>query len=37
MIWPRAVRLSDRATALIAFAAEHVHDLDPRVRACRSE
>jgi DNA-binding transcriptional LysR family regulator len=42
MIWPRAVRLSDRATALIALAGEHAHDLDPRVRgeawaSCRSE
>lgn len=32
MIWPREVRLSDRATALIAFATEHARDLDPRVR-----
>jgi DNA-binding transcriptional LysR family regulator len=32
MIWPRHVRLSDRAAALIAFATEHAHDIDPRMR-----
>ena len=32
MIWPRHVRLSDRAAALVAFATEHAHDIDPRMR-----
>ena len=31
-IWPRQVRLSDRAAALVAFATEHARDLDPRMR-----
>jgi len=32
MIWPQRVRLSDRAAAVVAFATEHAHDLDPRRR-----
>jgi len=32
MIWPRGVRLSDRAAAMVAFATEHACDLDPRMR-----
>ena len=32
MLWPRHVRLSDRAAALVAFAAEHAYDFDPRTR-----
>ena len=32
MIWPRGVRLSDRAAAMVAFATEHARDLDPRVK-----
>ncbi|MEU1984538.1 LysR substrate-binding domain-containing protein [Nocardia sp. NPDC019395] len=32
MIWPRGVRLSDRAAAMVAFATQHAHDLDPRIR-----
>jgi hypothetical protein len=32
MIWPRRVRLSDRAAAMVAFATEHARDLDPRMR-----
>lgn len=32
MIWPRGVRLSDRAAAMVTFASEHAHDLDPRIR-----
>jgi DNA-binding transcriptional LysR family regulator len=32
MIWPREVRLSDRAAAVVAFATQHASDLDPRTR-----
>ena len=32
MIWPWQVRLSDRAAAMVAFAAKHARDLDPRER-----
>jgi DNA-binding transcriptional LysR family regulator len=32
MIWPRHIRLSDRAAALVAFATEHARELDPRIR-----
>jgi DNA-binding transcriptional LysR family regulator len=32
MIWPRGVRLSDRAAAMVAFATEHARDIDPRMR-----
>jgi DNA-binding transcriptional LysR family regulator len=38
MIWPRHVRLSDRAAALVTFATERAGDLDPRAprRATRT-
>jgi DNA-binding transcriptional LysR family regulator len=32
MIWPRQVRLSDRAAAVVAFTTEHAPDIDPRMR-----
>ncbi|MDI9933206.1 LysR family transcriptional regulator [Rhodococcus sp. IEGM 1354] len=35
MMWPRGVQLSDRASAVVAFATEHAHDLDPRTRRRR--
>ena len=32
MLWPHHIRLSNRAAALVAFASEHAHDIDPRTR-----
>ena len=32
VMWPHGVQLSDRASALVAFAKEHASDLDPRTR-----